>query len=244
MRPVATLSIALAGAVVFAVAGAAVAQDDDERPGAPREFEAPENSAGVVELSWVRSTDDTGIAAYRLWRNGRLVTEFDDAVTTPSPSSEERRFVTELPHGPAYLQLQAVDGAGNESVKTAPVYVEVDREQPAAPVDLAVDQMRVDPRATRVFLRFRLPSPRDVVTCTLLRNLGPTPTGSFVPVPDPDGATRFVVSGRYESNPGQAGPADPVTGTRDYFQLFCTDAVGNDSVRSAPLFAPGIPELE
>lgn len=242
-------SVALVGAVALTTIGITTAHggEDTERPGAPRDLTAPEASRGEVELSWWRSTDDTGIRTYRLWGNGRVIAEYDDAATTPFPSSDARRIVADLPHGPIYLQLQAVDRAGNESVKTAPVIVDVDRVRPPAPVIVSVDDVtpeapsgagvRTDEtnrRGSIVFVRFELPDPSDVVTCTLLSDLEATRIGRFVPRPDPDDSSRYTVSGVHESGP--AGGAS--------FQLFCTDAVGNDSVRSAPVFAGSGPEPE
>ncbi len=77
---------------------------------------------------------------------------------------------------------------------------------------------------TRVLIRFQLPNPDDVSSCTLLRNLGPSLTGDFEPASDPDDPTQFLL---IEWSP-PAGDA--------WFQVVCEDATGNRSVRSAPAF--------
>ncbi len=140
-----------------------------------------------------------------------------------SVASTARTTTFDVAHGAHWLQMDAVDLAGNVSVRTSPIRVAVDTNAPSAPVDVTVEPSYIS-ATTRMLIRFTLPRPDDVASCTLLRNLGPSNTGTFVPQPDPNDASRYLVVDWYTAR-GDA-----------WFQLTCTDAAGNTSVRSSPVY--------
>lgn len=204
-------------ALASSAAGVTIAlgdADDVESPGVPRAFSASSPSSGRIELSWQRATDNTGISEYRVYDRGQF--------RFPVPSAS-RSTGFDVPHGAHWLQMDAVDLAGNVSVRTTPIRVVVDTSPPPAPVDVTVDDSYVS-GVTRMFVHFTLPRPDDVATCTLLNALGPTNTGTFVPKPDPADGSRYLVVD-WNAPRGDA-----------WFQLWCTDDAGNISVRSKPVY--------
>lgn len=206
------LGLGLAGAAIGtgllapapATAGTAT---DAEPPGSPPFVEATVGRDGVVTLDWGRSTDDTGVVDYRVLRNG------DELLRTGDP---RRRVVLDaLPHGSSWLQLQAIDGAGNESVRTSPVEIYVDRRNPSAPQGLRAD-VRVDGAVATIHLAWD--ASRDdagveaYVVLESLRQVG---------MVGPAGAPQTVIDVDREG--------------RHWLQVQAIDAAGNRSVRSAPL---------
>lgn len=174
----------------------------------------------VVIPDWLRSTDDRGIAEYRFFRNGVLIDSFSDAVTREP--GDARSALGFLRHGRGFYQLDAVDVDGNVSAKTAPVEYFIDLQPPSVVNDFEIEPVFIS-LTIRLNIRFRPGYFDDIETCTLLRNLGPTNLGTFVPQPDP-------------ANPGGFLAADFGTAPgRGFFQLFCTDAAGNSSARTAPI---------
>jgi Domain of unknown function (DUF4434)/F5/8 type C domain len=103
---------------------------DLRAPSVPRNPIARADSAWSVRLTWSRSHDDMGVVAYRVYRDGQFVGrieegthEFADSCLTPQTTY-------------AYT-IVAIDAAGNESARSAPVQLTT----PAAtsyPVDLAL----------------------------------------------------------------------------------------------------------
>jgi chitodextrinase len=101
---------------------------DNSPPTTPLDLAAnvlPDNS---IDLSWTASTDDVGVASYKVFRNGveiLLVAGVDTSVNIPGLGS-----------GSHWLQVRAVDAAGNESYKTPPVRVDIagaDIQKPSVP---------------------------------------------------------------------------------------------------------------
>ncbi|MBO5952568.1 MAG: hypothetical protein J6Q53_00345, partial [Oscillospiraceae bacterium] len=86
---------------------------DTTAPTAPAQLQAEVKGTSVA-LNWTRSTDDVGVAFYRLCRNGEVIYE-----------GTKRTFVDSgLQKGTMYIyDVQAVDASGNESAKTQPVAV-------------------------------------------------------------------------------------------------------------------------
>lgn len=221
---------ALAAAITIGSAAAVSAQTtNDERPGAPQPLQITGQADGVIDLQWRRSTDDTGIAFYRLFDRGELVFEWENALVDDDPTNPfiPTTVPMQFAHGAHWFQMQAVDLGGNESVKTSPVRVVVDRVGPSAPVELAAEVSYIS-ATTRVIVRFALPDPDDIATCTLLRNLSPTGARAVEPERDGEDPSRFVIVD-FGADPGNA-----------WYQVQCVDAAGNQSVRSAPVFVPDI----
>lgn len=85
---------------------------DTSAPSAPGSVTAQEVSAGRITLAWSASTDNIGIASYKLYRNGSAVTTLGTSAVSYSDTS--------VSGGQDYsYEVSAVDAAGNESAKSA-----------------------------------------------------------------------------------------------------------------------------
>ncbi|MEM1333255.1 MAG: hypothetical protein AAGG08_07330, partial [Actinomycetota bacterium] len=108
---------------------------DTTRPSTPADLTAVEGPGGVVDVSWTASTDDVGVDRYVVLRNLAVVAEVDGATTSAS--------IPDLGAGDHFMQVQAIDAAGNESFRTPPVRITLsagDVTAPTTPQDLsAVD---------------------------------------------------------------------------------------------------------
>jgi hypothetical protein len=107
-------------------------QPDTTNPSVPANVAAvPTPNFGEALVSWDASTDNVGVAGYRIYRNGALVATAGAADTSI--------VVPGLPPGESFIQLSAFDAAGNESAKTASVSVtplQPDTTNPSVPTDL------------------------------------------------------------------------------------------------------------
>ncbi len=87
---------------------------DGSAPTRPARLKAAGVTAASVELTWDESTDDVGVVGYRVRRNGAVV-------ATVSGSSATDLVLTP---GTTYTYtVEAVDGAGNVSPRSAPISV-------------------------------------------------------------------------------------------------------------------------
>lgn len=104
---------------------------DNVKPKTPKNLAAVVRPDQSIDLSWTASTDNVGIAGYRVLRNGvELVVVTETSVNLPG-----------LGRGTHWLQVQAFDAAGNDSNKTASVRVDLagaDVSAPSVPRDLTV----------------------------------------------------------------------------------------------------------
>ena len=112
-----------------------VAGDDVNAPSVPTALSAtavPETAS--LSAAWEASTDDVGVTAYAVYRNGELVATVGGDVVTVQ---------LDVGYGDSHIQVAARDAAGNESAKTAPVLVTItppvvaDTSNPSTPRDLA-----------------------------------------------------------------------------------------------------------
>ncbi|MFL5838888.1 MAG: fibronectin type III domain-containing protein, partial [Thermoleophilaceae bacterium] len=81
---------------------------DVTAPTAPTSVQATSASGLQVDLSWAASSDDVGIAAYDIYRNGALV-------ASPTGTSTTWSDTTVSPQSSYFYQVRARDGAGNTS---------------------------------------------------------------------------------------------------------------------------------
>ena len=87
----------------------ATTQEDRSPPTPPSSVVAAAASPAAIDVSWVASSDESGIAAYNVFRNGSLV----------ATQSGVRYSDTTLTASTNYCyRVSAVDGAGNESVQS------------------------------------------------------------------------------------------------------------------------------
>ncbi len=110
---------------------------DTTRPSTPTNLAGTLGAGGNVTLTWTPSTDDTGVASYRVLRNGSET----NVVTGPTA------VVVSPPVGINYFQVEARDAAGNISFRTPPLVFEVtgpDTVAPTSPLNLAGTQVDDD----------------------------------------------------------------------------------------------------
>lgn len=88
------------------------AEDDTEPPTTPTNPAATAVSASQIDLSWTESTDNVGIAGYRIYRNGREVGQSD------IPTFSESGLLSDTEY---CYTVGAFDGAGNPSPQSPPV---------------------------------------------------------------------------------------------------------------------------
>ncbi len=107
---------------------------DNRKPTVPTDLAAQVEDDGSVTLTWTASTDDFGVANYRVLDTGVAVALVPGDQTTVN--------LPDLVRGVHWFQLQAIDNAGNESAKTASVRIELDGDDvsaPSVPTDLVVE---------------------------------------------------------------------------------------------------------
>jgi chitodextrinase len=109
---------------------------DGQRPTAPGDLVVSVLADGTVDVSWSASSDNVGVVSYRVLRN--------DVEVALVPGDQLAVNLSTLGFGTHFIALQALDAAGNESLKTPSVRVDVvpppelDTQRPSAPRDLAV----------------------------------------------------------------------------------------------------------
>src|SRR5918996_1826380 len=116
---------------------------DTTPPSTPTNLQATAVSSSRVDLSWTASTDNVGVTAYDVYRNGSLLTSVG-AVTTHSDT-------TASPSTTSSYQVRARDAAGNSSglsnTSTVTTPAASDTQAPTTPGILtaaAVSSTRVD----------------------------------------------------------------------------------------------------
>ena len=100
------------------VATAPPGSSDTSRPKVPTNLTATTPGDGSVDVSWTASTDNVGVVSYFVTRNSVIVATVP--VTAGTTTSAK---VLNLGPGRHYIQVYAIDAAGNESVRTASVLV-------------------------------------------------------------------------------------------------------------------------
>ena len=192
------------------------ADEDTRRPSAPFITTARQEGPGEVQLVWDASRDNVGVAEYRILGNGRPLLTLD----ATADLFETFWFLDDLPHGNLWIQIQAIDAAGNESVRSAPSYVRVDntRMRPPSNVDAIFD-----PRRQCMTVSFD-PSPdeRGVSRYVIRENL--VVSGS-VTVDDPSARDRITTETCSIGGSGWTA----------HVQIEAEGAVAERSVRTAPV---------
>ena len=115
---------ATSAAAVVTIAGA-----DTTPPSTPQNLQAALQPNNDVALTWSAATDNVGVAAYAVLRNGTEVAQVAGPAAT----------VTGLTPGTWSLQVQAIDTSGNRGNRTAPVSVTItgpDVTKPTTPQNL------------------------------------------------------------------------------------------------------------
>ncbi|HSL74328.1 MAG TPA: fibrinogen-like YCDxxxxGGGW domain-containing protein [Ilumatobacteraceae bacterium] len=185
---------------------------DTVRPTTPTDLAATVTGDQVVLLSWTASTDNVGVVEYRVFRNGVEIERV--------PGEETTVELAGLGRGTHWLQVQAVDAAGNESFRTPSVRVDLageDVSPPSVPRDLTVV---VDPAAVRV-------------------------DATWSASTDDVGVTEYIV---YRNGDVVATVAGEVTTVRldlgygdHYLQVAARDAAGNTSARTESVLGRLVP---
>jgi chitodextrinase len=109
---------------------------DQEAPTTPDIFSASPASPSQIDLTWSASTDNTGVAGYRLFRDGIKI------ATTTATSYADTGLTSATTY--SYTVL-AYDAAGNESLQTATISATTlteqvpDQQAPTTPANLVAD---------------------------------------------------------------------------------------------------------
>lgn len=107
---------------------------DTTPPSVPANLKVSQVAASSLQLSWTASTDNVGVAGYRIYRNGTLI-----ATTTSASYSS-----TGLSAGTAYsFRVSAYDASGNASAQSAALAVTTasaagDTTPPSVPAQLTL----------------------------------------------------------------------------------------------------------
>ncbi len=90
---------------------------DSSSPSVPQNVSASEHSATSVTLTWTASTDNVGVAGYRVYRDTALI------ATTATPSCSDTGLTSGVT---VTYTILAYDAAGNESGLSTPLSVQTD----------------------------------------------------------------------------------------------------------------------
>ena len=179
---------------------------DTTPPTAPGNLSATASSPGQADLSWNASTDNIGVAGYKVYRNGTFV-----ATTTATSYSD----TTVAPSTAYSYTVTAFDAAGNVSPtsNTATVTTAGDTQPPSAPTGLAATAAT----GTQVNLTWNAATDNvGVAGYTVYRN------GSAIATTSGPSATSYSDT--------TASPSTTYAYTADAF-----DAAGNHSPQSSPV---------
>lgn len=137
-----TVAVSSSGATVEVSFGS-----DSSPPSTPSGLSASATDASHVSLSWSASTDNVGVAGYKVYRDGSYLT------TTASTDYTDGGLTA----GTTYsYYVTAVDAAGNESAASntasATTPASSDTTPPSAPRNLTATQVRNRPRVALAWL--------------------------------------------------------------------------------------------
>ncbi len=108
---------------------------DLEIPSIPTNLRVADVTSDSVSLTWEASTDNIGVAGYRVYRDKQLIQEVQGETYTDSGLEEDREYT---------YKVSAVDGAGNESQTSDEVIARTsvaDDEAPTPPLNLRADNV-------------------------------------------------------------------------------------------------------
>ncbi|MFS0962974.1 fibronectin type III domain-containing protein [Enterococcus durans] len=112
---------------------------DLESPSIPQNLLVESVTSDTVILSWEASTDNIGVAGYRVYRDKQLVQEVQGEQFTDTGLTEDAEYTYEV---------RAFDAAGNQSEASNEVFartsVSVDDEAPTIPLNLKVENVTTD----------------------------------------------------------------------------------------------------
>ena len=112
---------------------------DLESPSIPQNLLVESVTSDMVSLSWDASTDNIGVAGYRVYRDKQLVQEVQGEQFTDTGLTEDTEYTYEV---------RAFDIAGNQSEASNEVFartsVSVDDEAPTIPLNLKVENVTTD----------------------------------------------------------------------------------------------------
>ena len=112
---------------------------DLESPSIPQNLLVENVTSDTVILSWEASTDNIGVAGYRVYRDKQLVQEVQGEQFTDTGLTEDAEYTYEV---------RAFDAAGNQSEASNEVFartsVSVDDEAPTIPLNLKVENVTTD----------------------------------------------------------------------------------------------------
>jgi len=172
---------------------------DDQRPSTPTDLAGVVTGADSADLTWTASTDNVGVTSYTIRRNGVVI----------GSSPTNAASITGLQPGNNYIQVEALDAAGNVSFKTPPIVLFVDSQSPSTPSGLAGTITGVD----SADLTWTASTDNVGVTSYTIRRNG-------------------VVIG---SSPTNAASITGLQPGNNYIQVEALDAAGNVSFKTPPI---------
>ncbi len=188
---------------------------DTSPPRTPRDLAATLLPDDSVDLSWTASTDNVGVDHYLVFRNGVEILQV--------PGDETTVNIVGLGAGSHWLQVRAVDAAGNESYKTPSVRVDI--EGP----DIQKPSIPGNPTAT-------YDEATELITFSWTASVDDTGVEGYIvrrnltDVADVDGDTLSV-----DLDLGPGG---------HYLQVRAYDLAGNESWKTLPVFIEVGPDIE
>ena len=112
---------------------------DLESPSIPQKLLVESVASDTVSLSWKASTDNIGVAGYRVYRDKQLVQEVQGEQFTDTGLTEDTEYTYEV---------RSFDAAGNLSEASNEVFartsVPVDEEAPTIPLNLKMENVTTD----------------------------------------------------------------------------------------------------
>ncbi|MGI9645940.1 MAG: fibronectin type III domain-containing protein, partial [Ilumatobacteraceae bacterium] len=180
---------------------------DTNPPSTPANVTATVLVDDTIDVGWDASTDNVGVTEYRVLRN---------LVEVALVPGDETSTNVDLGDGTHWIQVQALDAAGNESFRTAPVQVDVAGNEPdTSPPSTPGNVKAVVQPDDSILVTWTASSDNVGVTeYVVLRNLVEVGT---------------VPGTEVQSVIESLGPGD------HYMQVKALDAAGNESFRSAPV---------
>jgi trimeric autotransporter adhesin len=187
-----------------------VVPGDYTNPSLPTNLSFVVRPDATVDLTWTSSSDNFGVVKYLVLRNGVEIKTVPVITATPTVTTN----VAGLGAGAHFLQVRAVDAAGNQSAKTPSVRVDITGPDVQRPTQPGAPQAAVTPGTSLVVVSWTAASDNVGVTGYRIRR-------NLVEVAS--------VAGNVLTSTVDLGP-----GTH-YVQIEAFDAAGNVSAKTLPL---------
>lgn len=191
-------------------------EPDTSAPSTPSSLNASPASSSSINISWAASTDDKGVASYKIFRDGQFVSSSTTTSWADNGLNASTRYC---------YSVTAIDGAGNESTKSTEACASTqalppDITPPEKPLNLSVRPESSD----KISLTWTTPSvgAADVVEYRIYRNNVKVASSS---------SNSFADTGLTPS-------------TNYCYAVSAVDSAGNESEKCAEICADTKPDTE